>query len=312
MAIVTLAASASPPADCRGGAVSVGNFDGVHTGHAALVATLRDRAKAVGGPAVAVTFDPHPLSLLAPERLATPLTTPEDRAELLHAAGADRVVVLRATPELLRLEAREFLDLWVGERLRAKALVEGFNFGFGRRREGGIELLRDWCKRKGVGLDVVGPREVGGVVVSSSAIRAALERGDVATAARMLGRPYRLRGRVGTGARRGQTLGFPTANLTGARTLVPGDGVYAVRAAVPGGVWPGAANVGPNPTFGERSLKLEVHLIGYAGDLYGQPIAVHFVDRLRDVRPFAGRDDLVAQLRADVARAKTLAGEPAA
>src|SRR5580704_18416962 len=171
MSIVTLAATASPPADCRGGAVSVGNFDGVHTGHAALVA---------------VTFDPHPLELLAPERLAAPLTTPEDRAELLHAAGADRVLVLRTTPELLQLEAREFLDLWVGERLRAKALVEGFNFGFGRRRAGGIELLRGWCQRQGVGLEVVGPREVGDVVVSSSAIRTALERGDVATAARML------------------------------------------------------------------------------------------------------------------------------
>src|SRR5437763_1026840 len=207
MSIVTLAASASPPADCRGGAVSVGNFDGVHAGHAALVATLRARARAVGGPAVAVTFDPHPLELLAPERLAAPLTTPEDRSELLHAAGADKVVVLRTTPDLLRLEAHEFLDRWVGERLQAKALVEGFNFGFGRRRAGGIDLLRDWCRRHGVGLEVVGPREVGGVVVSSSAIRTALERGDVATATRMLGRQYRLRGTIGSGARRGQTLG---------------------------------------------------------------------------------------------------------
>src|SRR5947209_19885593 len=132
MSIVTLAASASPPADCRGGAVSVGNFDGVHTGHAALVATLHDRARAVGGPAVAVTFDPHPLQLLAPERLAAPLTTPEDRAELLHAAGADKVIVLRTTPELLQLEAGEFPDRWVGDRLRARALGEGFNLGFGR------------------------------------------------------------------------------------------------------------------------------------------------------------------------------------
>ncbi len=309
MAAVSWNGTDTPPGDCRGGAVTVGNFDGVHRGHAALVAELRQQAEAVGGPAVAVTFDPHPIALLAPERLQPLLTTPADRAELLQSAGADHVLILRTTPDLLHLEAREFLDGLLGERLRVRAVVEGFNFRFGRGRVGSTELLAEWCRERDIGLTVVPPFTLDGAVVSSSRVRAALESGDVAAAAELLGRPYRLRGVVGTGQRRGRTLGFPTANLERPATLVPGDGVYAVRAVlVDGGVWPGAANVGPNPTFGEQARKLEVHLIGYAGDLYGRPMAVEFVARLRDTRPFAGPADLVAQLRADVERARQIIG----
>jgi riboflavin kinase/FMN adenylyltransferase len=308
MATVVLSAEGPPPPACRGGAVSVGNFDGVHRGHAALVAELAARARQVGGPAVAVTFDPHPIALLAPERLQPLLTTPPDRAELLQAAGADHVLILRTTPELLHLEARAFVDRVLGERLAARALVEGFNFRFGRGRAGDNELLAEWCRGRGVSLAVVPPFALDGAVVSSSRVRAALEAGDVAAAARLLGRPYRLRGVVGEGAKRGRALGFPTANLQQPATLVPGNGVYAVRARpAGGGVWPGAANVGPNPTFGEQARKVEVHLIGYEGDLYGRPLAVDFVARLRDTRPFAGPADLVRQLRADVAAARRLA-----
>jgi riboflavin kinase/FMN adenylyltransferase len=309
MATVVLTADEPPPGDCRGGAVTVGNFDGVHQGHAALIAELRALAAEVGGPAVAVTFDPHPIALLAPERLQPLLTIPADRAELLQAAGADHVVILRTTPGLLQLEARAFLDGILGGRLGARALVEGFNFRFGRGRAGDTELLADWCRGRGVPLTVVPPFALDGAAVSSSRVRAALEAGDVAAAQRLLGRPYRVRGVVGTGQRRGRALGFPTANLERPATLVPGDGVYAVRAVLAdGSAWPGAANVGPNPTFGEQAHKLEVHLIGYAGDLYGQPLAVDFVARLRSTRPFAGVSDLVEQLRTDVAAAKRLVG----
>ncbi|HEY1379644.1 MAG TPA: bifunctional riboflavin kinase/FAD synthetase [Gemmataceae bacterium] len=307
MATVVLTAADPPPPSVRGGAVAVGNFDGVHCGHAALVAELRAQADRVAGPAVAVTFDPHPIALLAPDKLQPPLTTLADRAELLHAAGADHVVILRTTPELLRLTPGEFLDIVLGEQLAVKAVVEGFNFRFGRGRAGDLALLGEWCRRHGVGFAVVGRQSVDCAVVSSSRVRTALEAGDVAAAAGLLGRPYRLRGVVGAGAKRGRTIGFPTANLTQPATLVPGDGVYAVRAVVDdGGVWPGAANVGPNPTFGEQARKVEVHLIGYDGDLYGRPLAVDFVARLRDTRPFAGPDELVAQLRADVAAARRL------
>jgi riboflavin kinase/FMN adenylyltransferase len=287
--------------------VAVGNFDGVHRGHAALIARLRTEADKVGGPAVAVTLDPHPIALLAPERLQPLLTTPEDRAELLHAVGADHVVILRTTPELLRLEAGEFLDLILGERLAAKSIVEGFNFRFGRGRAGDLELLGDWCRRRNVGFAVVGRQSVDCAVVSSSRVRTALESGDVSAAARLLGRPYRLRGTVGVGAKRGRTLGFPTANLVEPATLVPGDGVYAVRALLDDdSSWPAAANVGPNPTFGEQARKLEAHLIGFDGDLYGRGIAVDFVSRLRDTRPFAGAAELAEQLRTDVEQARRI------
>src|SRR5262249_42326926 len=154
-----------------------------------------------------------------------------------------------------------------------RAVVEGVNFGFGHNREGNVDTLAQLCRLAGLALTVVPPLIVDGLAVSSSRIRAALLHGDVREAALLLGRPYRLHGTVASGQRRGQTLGFPTANLDRLPTLVPGDGVYAVRVPVAGAVWPGAANVGPNPTFGENARKVEVHLIGFSGDLYGQPLA---------------------------------------
>jgi riboflavin kinase/FMN adenylyltransferase len=257
-------------------------------------------------------FDPHPIALLAPERLRPLLTTPADRAELMHRAGADHVVILRTTADLLRLEAGEFLDRIIGEQLAAKAVVEGFNFRFGRGRAGDLELLGAWCRRRGVGFTVVGRQAVDCAVVSSSRVRTALEAGDVAMATRLLDRPYRLRGIVGTGAKRGRTLGIPTANLTEPATLVPGDGVYAACVQLADGSnWPGAANVGPNPTFGDKARKVEAHVIGFEGEIYGQPIAMDFVARLRDTKPFASADDLVAQLRTDLdAARRTLSCPP--
>jgi riboflavin kinase/FMN adenylyltransferase len=307
MSTIILTARDRPPEVSRHGAVTVGNFDGVHLGHAALIAQLRKTADQIGGPAVAVTFDPHPIALLAPERLQPLLTTPADRAELLQQAGADHVVILRTTPELLRLDAGEFLDQVLDAALAAKAVVEGFNFRFGRGRAGDLEFLGSWCRRGGVRFAVLGRQAIDCAVVSSSRVRTALESGDVALAARLLGRPYRLRGIVGSGAKRGRTLGFPTANLTSPATLVPGDGVYAVRVKLDNGRdWPAAANIGPNPTFGEQARKLEAHLIGFDGDLYGKPFAVDFVARLRDTRPFVDAVALVEQLRADVDAAKKL------
>jgi riboflavin kinase/FMN adenylyltransferase len=299
-----------PPAPCRGGAATVGNFDGVHRGHAALVAEVRRLAQAAGGAAVAVTFDPHPLQLLRPEHFRPVLTTPDDRAELLQACGADHVLILQTTPELLRLSAEEFFTRILQHGLAARALVEGGDFRFGRNREGSVETLEALCRGAGLTFAVVPQVAFDGVPVSSSRVRDALVAGAVRAAAGLLGRPYRLRGTVGTGQRRGQTLGFPTANLEQTPTVVPGEGVYAVRAWVRGTGWPAAANIGPNPTFGEQARKIEVHLIGFQGDLYGQALAVDFLDRLRATRRFAGPADLVQQLRADVEQAERLVGPP--
>jgi len=313
MPTIVLSAADRPPSDLRGGAVTVGNFDGVHRGHASLIAALKNAGRQVGGPAVALTFDPHPMTLLAPGRISAPLTTLADRTELLHAAGADAVVVLRTTPELLAIQARDFLAEVLGNQFSVKAVVEGYNFRFGQKRAGDVELLRTWCREQQVDLTIVPPLLHEGEPVSSGRVRGALTAGDVGDALNLLCRPYRLRGTVAKGAKRGRSLGFPTANLDRPETLVPGDGVYAGRAVLPdGAVWPAAANIGPNPTFGENLRKVEAHLIGFEGDLYGRPLALDFVARLRDLQKFAGPEALVKQLRHDVAEAKRLAGERAA
>jgi len=309
MVIATLSWDEQPPDYCRHGALAIGNFDGVHLGHAALLTELRRQAQAVAGPAVALSFDPHPLQLLRPERFQPVLTTPADRADLLRQAGADHVLLLQTTPELLRLSAVAFFERVVVHGLQARALVEGENFGFGHNREGDVQMLAALCRQAGVVLSVVPPLRREGVPISSSRVRHALERGAVREAAVLLARPYRLRGIVGSGQRRGQSLGFPTANLERPATLVPGDGVYAVRVLHEGQAWPGAANIGPNPTFGEQARKVEVHLIGFRGDLYGRPLAVDFLDRLRDTRPFGSVAELVAQLQQDVSLARQIAAE---
>jgi riboflavin kinase/FMN adenylyltransferase len=204
---------------------------------------------------------------------------------------------------LLQLSALEFFEEVVKARLAARALVEGDSFGFGRNREGNIPMLEEICRRSGMALTVVPSVIHDGQVVSSSRVRNSLEKGLVVEAAQSLGRPYSLRGRVVVGQQRGRKLGFPTANLEDIETLVPGDGVYAARVEHAGNFWSGAANIGPNPTFGENRRKVEVHLIGYAGELVGQNLNVQFVERLRDTRPFSSVDALVVQLQQDVAQA---------
>jgi riboflavin kinase/FMN adenylyltransferase len=292
--------------ECRGGAVSVGNFDGVHRGHVALLEELHRQAAGVRGPAVALTFDPHPVQLLRPAGFPPPLTTVAERARLLHEHGAGQVVILETMHDLLRLTAEEFFERVVRGHFQAQGMVEGVNFGFGRGRSGNVETLAALCRRDGLRLVVVPPLVLDGQPISSSRVRDALLRGAVREAAACLGRPYRLGGTVETGQKRGAGLGFPTANLGRIETLIPGNGVYAVRAEHAGNRWPGAANVGPNPTFGENVRKVEVHLIDFHGDLYGQRLSVEFVDRLRDTRPFANVNELIAQLRADVERARRL------
>jgi riboflavin kinase/FMN adenylyltransferase len=309
MAVCSLAWDETPPPWSRGGAVAVGNYDGVHRGHAALLAELRRQARAVNGPAVAVTFDPHPLQLLRPEQFQPVLTTAADRAELLQACGADHVLFLKTTPALLHLSAAEFFDQVLRERLAVRALAEGSNFGFGRNREGTVDTLAALCRQARIGLTIVPPVLFAGQPVSSSRVRKALERGVVREAANLLNRPYHLCGSVGRGRQRGRTIGFPTANLEDIKTLVPGDGVYAVRVHRGNETWPGAANIGPNPTFGEQIRKIEVHLIGFQGDLLGQDLIVDFIERLRETRSFASVTELVEQLHRDVDNARRLVAE---
>lgn len=291
---------------CAPCAVAVGNFDGVHVGHAAIVGRLREAAERHRVPAVVLTFDPHPASILRPEQAPLPLTTPARRAELLLALGVNAVCVQPADAALMALEAEAFYEGVLRGRFAARAVVEGQDFRFGARRRGDVAMLAALCGRDGVDLDVVPPVVIDGEAVSSSRIRTLVAAGRVAEAHTLMTAPYRLTGTVVVGARRGGTIGFPTANLAGIATLLPALGVYAAVAHVDGVAVPAAVHVGPNVTFGETSVSVEAHLIGFAGDLYGRPLDVDFLDRVRDTRRFSSVEDLKAQLADDVAAARRI------
>jgi len=290
------------PAGARGAIVTVGNFDGVHRGHKQLLGRLRAQADAAGVPALAITFDPHPVALLRPDQAPVPLVWIEREIALLREAGATEVAVFHTGPWLLNLTAREFFEQVVVRQLGAKGLVEGPNFAFGHDRKGDVATLRGWCLEAGIGFEVVDAALVDGRVVSSSLIRQFLRDGCVGEAWQLLGRPHRLRGLVARGAGRGKGLGFPTLNLSEIDVLVPAEGVYAARAWVDGlgPAWPAACNIGPNPTFGDQTRKIEAHLVGFEGDLYGRRIELDFLARLRATRPFSNVEDLLGQIRTDV------------
>jgi riboflavin kinase / FMN adenylyltransferase len=289
------------PRELRGGALSIGNFDGVHRGHAMLVERLLAKAGELNGPAIVFTFDPRPVRLLRPESAPPPLTWTDRKAQLLADLGVTAIIAYPTDEALLALSPAEFFARIVQEKLAARAMVEGPNFFFGRNRAGNIETLGQLCQSATVSLEIVPPVNVAGKIVSSSRVRAAVQAGDVDLARQLLTRPYRVRGMVTHGAGRGAKLGFPTANLEAVDTLLPAQGVYAARAMSVAGQWPAAVNIGPNPTFGEQSLKIEAHLIGFEGSLYGQPLELEFLSRLRSIRPFESIEALKNQLNHDIA-----------
>jgi riboflavin kinase/FMN adenylyltransferase len=288
------------PDAARGGAVAIGNFDGVHLGHQRIIQRLLERAREVGGPAIVFTFDPHPVRLLRPHESPPPLTWTERKAQLLKELGVDWIVAYPTDLRLLSYTAQEFFDRFVLDVLGAKAMVEGPNFFFGHNREGNIQRLREMTDAAGISLDIVEPLELDGQLVSSSLIRKLIAEGDVQTAARMLTHPYRIRGMVTHGAGRGAQIGFPTANLEAIDTLLPAVAVYAGHAWIAGEGFAAAVNVGPNPTFGEHSHKVEVHILDRELALYGEALEVEFLAKLRDVRTFGSKGDLVDQLNQDI------------
>ena len=292
------------PKAVRGAFLAVGNFDGVHRGHAHLIGRLRDRAHDVGALAVALTFDPQPVAVLRPEAAPIPLSWTERKVELLKEAGADHVGVFRTGPWLLGLTAREFFDRVVVGQFEARGMVEGPTFGFGRDRGGDAALLGSWCEAAGLGFEIASPTEFEGRIVSSSRIRSALAEGRVDEAAGLLGRAHRIRGRVVKGQGRGAGLGFPTANLSEIDTQVPADGVYAAQVKVADEWKLGAAHVGANTTFGATTKTVEIHILDYRGDLYGQSLEVDWARKIRASRKFENVEELLAQIREDVRKVR--------
>jgi len=284
----------------RRGAVAIGNFDGVHRGHLEIVRRLIERANEVGGPAIVFTFDPHPVRILRPDQCPPPLTWTERKAQLLAAHGVSKVVAYPTDEALLQLSASEFFEEIVVGNLQARAMVEGPNFYFGHNREGNVKLLAQLTEAAGITLDVVEPVEVGGELVSSSRIRELIAKGEVSLANRMLTAPYRIRGMVTHGAGRGNKLGFPTANLEAIDTLLPLSGVYAGNAWLDSSRYDAAISLGTNSTFGESIPKVEVHLLDFQETIYGQPLEVEFLRRLRDMQTFDSEESLIRQLNRDI------------
>lgn len=285
--------------------VTIGNFDGVHLGHRAILARVIHRARELDAQAVAVTFEPHPLKVLRPEMNLPLLTTPEQKIGLLTAAGLDAVVVLPFTREFAGLPAREFVQRYFLERLRVREVVVGHDYCFGRGREGNIDLLKEMGEKHGFTVQVVWAVEADNAVVSSSLIRALLRLGKVEEAATLLGRPYGVEGRVVHGkGRGGKLLGVPTANIRPVNELLPATGIYAVRVRRGAETLWGAANIGTCPTFENGEFSLEVHLLDFNGDLYAENLGVQFVARLREERRFASIEALAAQIHADIAAAR--------
>jgi riboflavin kinase / FMN adenylyltransferase len=292
------------PPDASASAVALGAFDGIHLGHRAILGTAVALARQGGLQAVACTFDRHPTEVLQPDRAPLPITTLEERLELIAETGIDTTIVIPFTREIAATEAKDFVrDVLVG-RLKAREIVVGFNHRFGRAARGDAALLESLAGPLGFRAHVVRALMVDGVAVSSSEIRAALQRGDLPAAARLLGRPYSIRGEVVHGAGRGRTLGFPTANIKTDRPLGLPVGVYACRLAVGGGQHQAVVNVGFRPTFGVNELAVEAHVLDFTGDLYDQRVTVTFVSRLRDEQKFPNVDALRQQIALDVAAAR--------
>lgn len=290
----------------RGGALTIGNFDGVHHGHARIVKQLTEFAKQVSGRAIVFTFEPHPVRLLRPDVAPPPLTWTERKADLLADLGVDALIAYPTDEKLLAKTPHEFFQEIICQLLSAKAVIEGPNFFFGRNRTGTVETLRQFCQQAGILFDIVQPLQTAGKMVSSSRIRQLVAEGDVATAATMLTKPYRIRGIVTHGAGRGAKIGFPTANLEGIDTLIPADGIYAGRAFIADQCLSAAIHIGPNPTFGEQRQKTEVYILDYDGALYGQPLEVDFVSRLRGIETFENVGELVSQMKKDVEQVRSI------
>lgn len=306
---MTPSVSALPPLP-RGSTVTVGSFDGVHLGHQAVLQEIARRAADAGRSSVLVTFEPHPLEVVNPQAAPPLLTTGPERREILAQTPLDYVYFLRFDRRLAALSPEEFVRGVLLERCDMRELVIGHDHGFGRGRSGDVETLRQLGASLRFDVDVVEVVDVGEQHVSSSRIRRAVAGGDLATAARMLGRPYSVSGVVGQGERRGRLLGVPTINLAEVppQKLLPPDGVYAVRVEWRGGRHGGMMNQGPRPTFQDGRRALEAHLFDFEGDLYGEWVRIEWVERLRDVRRFASVEQLQQQLHRDRSRALAALG----
>ena len=286
--------------------LALGNFDGVHLGHQNIFRHVVSKAEEIGGTPMAFTFDCHPLKVLAPEKAPLALTTNAQKSGLIGALGIRVGLWIPFTEKFACQKPLAFIRDVLKERIGIHELVVGYDFRFGHCRTGNAALLQQQAAAHDYEVTVIPPVKLGDIVVSSTTIRALLQEGRVEEAARLLGRDYVLSGSVVEGFQRGATLGFPTANVQSDQEIVPREGVYAVSVEWKGQHIPGVANVGHNPTFGNESLSVEVHLLDFEGDLYGVRLDVAFLSRIREERKFGSVDELKAQIASDVKVARRI------
>lgn len=285
---------------------AIGNFDGVHLGHRAILRAAIDRARAAGGTAFALTFDPMPAKLLAPERAPRLIMTPEDKLEILRLSGIDGVIVIEFTREFSLVEPRDFVCDYLLGRIGVRDVVVGHSVSFGHNRAGNAAVMVELGREFGFDTTVVGPVKVGGVEVSSTKVRELIRAGDMRGAAKLLGRHHFIRGPVVHGRERGRTIGFPTANIQSLTECLPPDGVYATRLVIDDAPWDSITNIGMRPTFNETARSIETNMFDFSGDIYDRVVRIDFVERIRAEHKFSSAEELKHHIALDVRAARDI------
>ncbi len=286
--------------------VAIGNYDGVHMGHQIIFRRAAEIARENSGTAVVFTFEPHPLKIIAPERVPPLLTTFRKKMELIEACGIDQVICADFTRQFADQRPRDFAKDILVDLIGVREIVVGFDYAFGKGREGTILYLKKMGEEFDFKVHVIDPIKLNGHLVSSSYVRELIEEGDVKTAREFLGRNYSIQGPVIHGHHTGKAIGFPTANIDTARVQIPGTGVYAVFVYHGEQRYQGAVNIGFNPTFNRDRLSVEVHIFDFGEKIYGQEIEVEFIDRIRSEMVFQSADALVEQIKKDIEQAKII------
>jgi riboflavin kinase/FMN adenylyltransferase len=287
--------------------LTIGNFDGVHKGHLALFDKVKERAVAIGGQSAVMTFEPHPIKVMKPGNGPLLITPTPQKLMLLDDAGIDVILCVPFTKEFAAISARDFVQDILVDKIGIKEIVVGYDYSFGHRREGDIELLHQLGSRIGFKVHMVEPVSINHTLVSSTSIRNLVQEGNLAEAKKLLGRDYQIRGTVVKGKNRGGSqLGFPTANLEIVDELTPKVGVYAVKVLIEDQILDGVTNIGYNPTFGDNPFSVETHILDFSGDLLGKTIKINFIERLRDEKTFATVKDLADQIGRDTLQAREI------
>jgi len=290
--------------------LTIGNYDGVHLGHQKILSAVVKRAAEIRGTSMVMTFEPHPVKVISPERNIKLLTTTEEKARLIESMGIHVLLLINFNKEFSSMHPDDFINEILVKTLNVREVIIGDHYTFGRHKKGTIDLLKKQGKLLGFGVQAVRNVMVHGNTVSSSAVRSLLQKGAVSEASKYLGRAYSIEGSVVRGKGRGQTLlHIPTANITTPVEIAPREGVYAVRVNLRGIMYNGVANIGKNPTFGNESVSYEVHLFSFSGNLLGESIRIHFIDRIRGERTFPDAQSLEKQIRDDIQYAKQILRE---